>query len=241
MSFIILIFLLVLLISFLSLLALIPAALPIYIAYKITKNYEEKKKNIINSFSIAFSIPFVNFIYLLFLETCKGGYGIYPLIIGYFWLSIILPVFLFIFLLIPKKRFVHKKFFLLTILLTVIFECFFVAISTFGLDLKYTYQEFKELNEYRPIINYIEQYKKQNGVYPRALRKDLIVPKNYTYYQYETFNNNQDFKLNVSDYATVSYTYCSNKKLNGCDKHSKSLPFMHRYKQEEKWIIEDID
>lgn len=107
-----------------SLFILIPAALPIFLIYKITKKSDNRKKDIINAFSIAFFLPLMNFIFLWYSKIHQHPPSLYPYLIGFTWLCIILPVLFVIAILIPKKYFSYKKWSLLTILLTGIMGWF---------------------------------------------------------------------------------------------------------------------
>ncbi len=227
-----------------SLIIVIPALLPIIFIHKITKNYENKKRVIINMFSIAFFIPLVNFIYFCYSEIYLNSQppDLYPYFIGLFWLLIILPILFIITLLIPKQKFQYKKYTLLTIFLTELLGWIFVFVALAISNWISTNQTLKGLREYQPTIHYIKKYKNEHAIYPTTLNKNLISAKIFPYYEYKTYNNRNDFSLKVSDYEHFvhNYNYCSNKNLDGCNEKSKNSRFVN-YRRIDEWIEETFD
>ncbi len=80
------------------------------------------------------------------------------------------------------------------------------------------------LKQYQPVIDYIEDFKSANGVYPNNIAQIQVNSQKFHYYNYETYNNQQDFIFLVSDYEYDPkwpylgvYRYCSNKNLDGCN------------------------
>lgn len=218
-----------------SLLILIPAALPISLIYIVTKNYEKKRKDIINAFSVAFFIPFMNFIFLRYVQSQHdlSSISLYPHLIGFMWLCIILPALFFIIILIPQKDFTYRKWTLVTILLTGVIGWSLIFLSSL-LD---TGLVMVSLEEFRPTINYIKDYRKQNQVYPKNLNEYQPKLNTFTDYKYTLLGNGKEFKLTVSGNknSISSYNYCSNSKFDGCN--TKSSPPTIRNKV-GSWIEE---
>lgn len=224
-----------------GLVLLIPAAIPIWFVNKLTKNSSEKKKFLINLFSISFFIPFINCILYLFTIIFKFNFANLIIeLIGFDWLVVILPICFIITILFPRKYFEHKKFTVLTIFITFVIGSVLMLISLKSGELITTNQQLKELDEYRPTINYIKNYKKEHNIYPETLKNDLLKSKSHPYYEYKIYNNKKDFKLRVSKYKypqIEDYIYCSNKISNGCEENPKFTTLKHE--QIGEWIKEE--
>lgn len=225
-----------------SLFIIVPALLPILLIYKLTENYEQKKRAIINVFSIAFFIPLMNFIYFCYSEIYSNSSppNLYPYLIGFFWLCILLPVLFVIALLIPKQKFQYKKFTLLTIFLTGLMGWIFVFTGLAISSWRSTSRTMEGLKEYEPTISYIKKYKNEHKTYPTTLNKNLTNAKIFSYYEYKTYNKNKDFILKVSDYEHFvhNYNYCSNKTMTGC--HEETIWPME-YRKAGNWIEETFN
>jgi len=220
-----------------SLLLIIPAALPVFLVYKLTKNYEKKNKDIINMFSIAFFIPFMNFILLWYSKIFNNnGTQLDAFLVGSIWLFIILPTLFAIVIFIPKKIFSYKKWALLTITLTGLIG-WILIFTSFLLD---NLSIIVELEEFRPTINYIKQYKNTHGIYPTNLKGNLPNSKSYSSYHYIIFNKGNDFKLSVggSKNSISNYNYCSSTNFNGCSTDSKPPIIRHKLGD---WIEEHVN
>ena len=70
-----------------------------------------------------------------------------------------------------------------------------------------------KLRKYDSVIEQIEQYKKENSVYPENF-EDTV--KKYKNYRYITENNNQDFILTISNRYTKEFNYCSSDISDSC-------------------------
>lgn len=207
-----------------------------FLLYKLVNKSENKKRITLRIVFIAFLIPLANLILYLGSQTgyIDAKYSIIALLIGFFSLVIVIPILFLLFALIPKREFEYKSIFLSTVFLTEIIGWFLIFISGF-LQNSIT---LIQLEEYRPLINYIKNYKNEYGVYPTNLKKDLIHSKSYPFYVYKISNNGNDFKLMVSRFEyIVDYNYCSNKKLEGCDENSKNLKY--KYYKFGEWIEEE--
>lgn len=225
-----------------SLFIIVPALLPIMLIYKITENYENKKRATINMISIAFFIPLMNFIYFCYSEIYLNSSlpNLYPYLIGLCWLCILLPVLFIIILLIPKQKFQYKKFTLLTIFMTGVMGWIFVFTGLAISSWISTNRTLDGLKEYEPTIGYIKKYKNEHKTYPITLNKNLVSAKTFSYYEYKTYNKNKDFILKVSDYEHFvhNYNYCSSETMTGC--HEATIRPME-YKKVGNWIEEIFD
>jgi len=207
----------------------------IFLIYKLVNKSEKKNNMTISIVSVAFLIPFANLILYLSSQTgyIDAKFSIAALLIGFCSLVILIPTLFLLFLLIPKREFEYKNIVLLTIFLTEIIGWFFIFVSGFLQDAITLLQ----LEEYRPSINYIKNYKKEHGVYPTSLKKGLNHSKSHPYYVYKIFNNGNDFKIMVSRFEyIIDYNYCSSKKLDGCDENSKNSKY--KYYKFGEWIKE---
>lgn len=225
--------------SLISLFIIIPALLPILLIYKITENCEQKKRAIINMFSIAFFIPLMNFIYFCYSEIYLNSSppDLYPYIIGFFWLCVLLPSLFIITLLIPKQKFQYKKFTLLTIFITGVMGWIFVFTGLSISSWISTNRTLSGLKEYESSIGYIKKYKNEHKIYPTSLNEKLINAKTFPYYEYKIYHNKKDFILKISDskYFVHNYNYCSNKTMDGC--HEATIRPME-YRKVGNWIEE---
>lgn len=226
-------------------LLLILALIPIFIVYKISKKQSEEKQFLINIFSIAFFIPFSNFVLIVFFKKFPFVFNNFrfadlPFIFGLNWLFVILPLAFIIFLALPKNVFQHKKFALLATCLTAIMGWIFVAITFWFDNSVETYKTLKKLEEYRPTINYIEVYKKQHGIYPLTLDEKSPKTTNYPFFEYKIYNNQKDYRLAVSSSKIIwrnNYYYCSNYTIERCSETFKDK--FYNFKKIGHWIKED--
>lgn len=214
------------LILFIGLILFMPAFILIYFIFKNTNNTSLK----ILSFS--FLIPSFNLVYF-YIESYMSILMIYySCVLGALWLFLILPSIFIITLCLPKKILKIKKQILITTFLTFIFGWMLVGII-FLTKISQNNSNAKprtwfwnpiithQLDAYRPIINDIKTYKKQNGKYPKNIQLNKIVSKPYPYYSYQTFTDNKDFILSVSQYeikndCVFCYRYCSSQTLPNC-------------------------
>jgi len=104
------------------------------------------------------------------------------------------------------------------------------------------YQIRRGLKEYQPVINYILEYKKGNGIYPDNVGNIKIKSKKFPYSKYETHKNKQDFIFLVGDFEynpelplSGTYRYCSNINLEDCNPTVKDR-FVEHY-AEGNWVV----
>ena len=88
----------------------------------------------------------------------------------------------------------------------------------------------KKLAKYDVIINNIEEYKMQSGVYPQEIEDNVKV---FSRFYYNTKNEEKDFILTVSDNYLVQFNYCSSEDLYGCYPQQTHYGL---YEKRGKWI-----
>lgn len=237
------------LILFIGLMLFMPAFILIFFIFKNTNNTSLK----ILSFS--FLIPFFNLVYFYIESYMSISMIYYSCVLGALWLFLILPSVFIITLCLPKKILQIKKQILLTTFLTFLLGWMLVGI-TFLTKISQNNSNAKQrtwfwnpiimhqLDAYHPIINDIETHKKQNGKYPKNVSFNNVVSKSYPYYSYQTFNDNNDFILSVSQYKIENncifcYRFCSSQALPKC----KAMGYKHGYTywQLGKWVYESFD
>jgi hypothetical protein len=78
-------------------------------------------------------------------------------------------------------------------------------------------QVYSQLEEYRPTINYIENYYRTNKKYPKSIKKPANL-KYFPYYTYKTFNDGTEFILHIGkrEHLGEGYRYCSSDFLPIC-------------------------
>lgn len=228
--------------QFLGLLLLVFAIIPIIITFKLTRNYSEKKKFVINMFSIAFFIPFSNFIIALIALLCNAKESTIMSLsyfFGFSWLFFLLPIGFLIIAVLPIKIFSYKKFTLLTILLTFCIGWIMLFAFLRVEKLIENINLAKELDEYKVTIEYITSYKNKYKIYPTTINKHLKPIRALSHYEYKTINNGNDFRLNVRDELKhfPNYSYCSNIEISGCNDNDES-PFVRSYFHH--WVKEEF-
>lgn len=180
--------------------------------------------------SISFFIPLLILIYF-YIESFMSIETIYfSCMVGAFWLFFILPCTFILTAFIPSKLFKIKKQTLLTIFLMGIFGWLLIAsiiptamISRIIFPKPRTWYynpiTIHRLEDYRPIINYIKNYKAKNGKYPKNVNLIKVNSKKFPYYKYQILNDQNDFTLSVSENKgsfIYCYRYCSKEELADC-------------------------
>ncbi len=198
---------------------LLPALIPILLVYKFTKKFDDKKRFIINLFSIASSVSFIIVIYLnctavsdMLLHKLHFG----SLFISISWLIDILPIIFLIYLISYKLP--HRKFALLTTLTTEVFIIVFV-ILVFLLNSSFdSFHRNKSLKIYDKTVQSLSAYKDKYNKYPATINPQIGKHNFLPVYQYETYNDNQDYSLKIRKSAkTIDYyVYCSRGDLPDC-------------------------
>lgn len=107
----------------------------------------------------------------------------------------------------------------------------------------YTRQIQNGLEAYRPMVDYINEYKDINNLYPDNVTNLKIVSKELPYFVYKTYNNKTDFILFVSKYEHQPeppyighYRYCSTINLDGCTPLYESENKIIEYYNLGTWI-----
>lgn len=207
-----------------SLIAFIPAYIVIYFLFKCIK------ETFLRIFSIAFFIPFFNLLYF-YLESFMSVDTIYyTCILGALWLFVILPCMLITAIILPKSFLKMKTKIIITIILTItcgwslialIIPIGYIKTNIFPKQRTWIWNPIRihQLEDYRPAIDYIENYRLQHGQYPIDITAINPISSSFPYYNYATHNNGNDFILSVSEYKDLShsnYKYCSSPKLSHC-------------------------
>lgn len=206
--------------------------MPAFVVFFLTKKLDTKKRYLINSILIAFLVPFLNLIYFVFVfwdDSMIAG------IIGAVWLFIILPICLLISIIgfsIKDKR---AKYLLLTTVLMYLFGVIFIFVGYKYALSYYLYKENQILAKYDVLFDKLEDYKKQNNIYPKDI-DNFDIPTKYYDYFYETKDNGKDFIFTVrkSEYSN-SFAYCSNSKYPKCHTEPENSRY---FAKRGKWIQE---
>ena len=223
----------------------LPAFICIYYLYRKITN------NLVRIILFSAIVPFYNLIYYyidFFMNACDPTLS---QIIGASWLFLILPAVLLTAIIIPKKFLNFKKeAIIISILMWFCGWGFIIAIlpinyfinSNFNLNWYWNPFTIRDLEDYRPAIEYIKEYKAKHGVYPENILDLEINSSNFPYFTYSTENNRSEFILTVSNYKYFNsgcYRYCSSTKLQDC-----SASGIDKYKKHLKlgeWIYSRID
>lgn len=209
---------------FLILLGYIPAIVYLYFVFKATKSV------FLRILSLLFIFPLTDILYILIFDD----YGIYL-----YLLSLLLSFFgFFITLFIPKKILSFKKWVLISeVLLFITFLFIGILYVHNNVD---NYEEYikNELENFNPVISYIEDYKLKNGKYPEKMNQVKIYSAEFPYLEYEAFDNGKDYMLRVFEHKYFEYHYCSDKKYTGCHEGRDGGAY---YSEFDNWIKMEID
>lgn len=195
---------------------LILTIVSILFIFKLTKKYDDKKKQFVRMFSLAFSIPFINAVFYLIAGVLGQYDALIFLVIGAIWLFAILPFLAMTVtavMIIKNASFKKILFTLLTVFMIYIGYILAIILISPAENLATANKESGILNkEYGYTINYLNSYKNAYGVYPAVLDKEYVHAKQLTDYTYQTLNNQKDFKLSLGEFIY----YCSNQELPDC-------------------------
>ena len=206
-----------------------PAILILYFLFKKIKNTKGR------IFLTAILLPLNNLLYF-FIEYIYSDYSpIFSVMIGAFSLFVVVPLIFIIVMLIPQKILQIKWQAVITIVLTGIFGWIFVIFTYFLIATVMPKADAKNLEKYDVIIENLEGYKKQNGVYPKTTEDNI---KKFHYFKYEPINDDKDYILTVYNTYSNHYNYCTTPEPVGC--HPDNKYYYMIYKQFGKWI-EAID
>lgn len=213
-------------------LLLFPIILFIFIPAFISISFLYKKitRTVGRIFLFSIIIPLYNLILYFIDSFLNAGECGYSELIGASWLFLILPTTLIIAIVIPKK-FLHKKKLIIITTILMWFAGWFFILSIIPINAifyksvasrTWIWNPFilQDLKEYDSVIEYIENYKVINGVYPHDLNSLNINAENYPYFRYTTENKQSDFILAISKYKYFeisSYRYCSSRALEKCN------------------------
>ncbi len=87
-----------------------------------------------------------------------------------------------------------------------------------------------KLDKYDVIIDDIENYKKQNGVYPQKIDDNV---QEFEQFYYNPVNSGMDYILTVGDSYISLYKYCSSEKPDGCHPQATERVLYEKY---GRWI-----
>lgn len=185
-------------------------------------------KDIMLIISAALALPLLS---LIFFITEIFNNEFFIMLICLFFIFIVSPILFLITVLSPKKWFWGDNKTIFTVLLSFVFWIFLLL--TLG-----KFKEIKEknfLNSFQPAINYLENYKSVNGIYPINQDNIQIDLKKTPYYSYETINGGKDFifKVSKSPFFSISYSYCTDYATENCYTHSNKQV---DYTSVGKWI-----
>lgn len=200
----------------------------IIVLYFLFKKFKGAKARILLT---AFLIPFSNMIYYFIEYFIINNTDCYvSMFIGFYSIVLLLPSLLFATLFVPKSLLPFKKEVIKTLSLMFLFGWILIFITGFlARNIDDITDNFK-IQKYEPVIEQIEQYKKENSVYPDSAEDTVKLYKNFSY---RVLNDNKDYILTISNHYTKEFNYCSNVILSGCHPETTSHVY---YKEFGKWI-----
>lgn len=198
----------------------------IYVLYFLFKKIKNKCLRIL---LVSFLIPFTNLIYLFIEHFCFNSDFISN-IIGFSSLFCTIPLCFITALCTPKFILPIKWEIIITTVLTAIFGIGLIMLSDIIIPKIDDIVAKSKLEKYEVIINNLEDYKKQNKVYPQKIEDNVQVFKQL---YYNTKNSDTDYILTVGDGYFIQYNYCSTEQLDGC--YSKKTDYAS-YEKYGKWI-----
>lgn len=198
----------------------------ILLLYFIFKKIQNKNLRILLT---AFSIPFTNLIYLFIEHFCFGS-EFNSNLIGFCTLFVTLPIAFLIGLCTPKSILPIKWGIIKTVILTAIFGVGLIILSESVISKIDDITAQSKLEKYEIIIENIENYKKQNGVYPQKIEDNV---QKFKQFYYNTKNSDKDYILTVGDSYITQYNYCSSEELEGCYPQKTNYASYEKY---GKWI-----
>ena len=200
-----------------------PLILALYFLFKKIKN------KYLRILLVAFLIPFTNLIYLFIEHFCFNS-DFYSNLIGFFTLFCTIPLYSITALCIPKSILPIKWDIITTTVLTAIFGIGLIILSEIIIPKIDDIAAKRKLEKYELIINNIEDYKKQNGVYPQKIEDNVQAFKQL---YYNTKNSDKDYILTVGDGYITQYNYCSIEQLDSCYPKKTNYASYEKY---GKWI-----
>ncbi len=216
----------------------LPAIFPIKYVFKKTKKVSNR------ICAISFFVPFCCFFYYLIGSLLNFRMEAYFIFLGCFLpLALILSTAFLVFLFISKKECEYKWNAVLTTVCTAGFSIIIFLTILFLNSFVSDMEELYKLRDYNEAIKYIENYKKNNGIYPTDINSLELKSKYYPVYQYDSLNEGSDFILFVKKskyYRKLGYRYCSKAELPLCS--SGVIVDEHLYiKKVGKWTHTIID
>ena len=179
--------------------------------YFLFKKFKGTKTRI---FLTAFLILFSNMIYYFIEYFITNNTDCHiSMFIGFYAIFFLLPSLLLATLFVPKSLLPFKIEAIKTLSLMFLIGWILIVVSTISLQYIDNKIDVFKLKKYDSVIEQIEQYKKENGVYPDNF-EDTV--KKYRNFSYITKNNNQDFILTISNHYTKEFNYCSSDISDSC-------------------------
>ena len=204
--------------------------LPAFIVlYFLFKKYKSVKARI---FLTAFMFPFTNAVYYIIEHYTGDGIELTSMIIGFYSLFGILPLVFLTALCIPKSLFPYKKEAIITPIIMWFMGWLLIVFSNIFLVVCDNFIDKIALKKYDKVINQIEDYKIQNGIYPN----EIEIMFDNLYYMPENGGNDYIISVYKSD---VQYNYCTTPEIKGC---SEGYYDYSSHKKSGKWIkVQDAD
>ncbi len=219
---------------------LVPIIIPIVVSiiffpalialYFLFKKYKSIKARI---FLVSFIFPFINAIYYIIERYIgDGSFALTSMIIGWYSLFVVLPLLFISILCMPKSLLPFKKEAIYTSIIMWIMGWFLILFSNIFIVICDNFIDKIELKKYDKVINQIEDYKIQNGVYPSE------IENNFENLHYFRENGGNDYIISVYK-SDAQYNYCSAEKIKGC---AEGYYDYSSHKKSGKWIkVQDAD
>ncbi len=93
--------------------------------------------------------------------------------------------------------------------------------------------ENKNLKPVMPIIEYVENYRKENGIYPKNIEKVKMKKNLNLYYNYETSDNDNCYTITIkskNDKAIKKYQNCAVDSENSSSKSRSYVEYIDESK-----------
>lgn len=203
----------------------------ILILYFLFKKYKDAASRI---FFVSLIIPLTNWVYFYIEYFCfNNNIPTLSMVVGCIMTFWVLPAAFLFALLVPKSVLPYKNDAIITIVLTELFGIGMIFLSLFLLNPIESFVENSKLRHYEPVIEKIENYKSQHGIYPDNVDDDARI---FEKFKYEPQNSNNDFILELENHWTKCYYYCTSAEYDHCHEGWHSYGY---HKKIGKWIKAD--
>jgi len=145
-------------------------------------------------------------------------------------------------------KFIKNIPFIFTVIITlvlipvVVYALFWILFTLASIYFDFAENQWASsaLKEYQPVVEYIDDCKNRNGVYPKTINELDIKSESLPFYEYKTFNNENDFILKVyeNEFQQMTFRYCSQIEFEDCDPSIQKWPNKHW--QIREWVATEF-